>query len=200
MTVVGIDFSILSTAICIKQTWQNNDEMYHFISINSNSYPKKMVEELKKNYVEVYTFDRHQRYKEYSRDEVIKVQEALDLADLILRVIPSDVDLIVIEGFSYHSTNTNATLDLCLYNSILRAKLYETYGRDKLRFVPPTKVKKRLANKGNASKQQMIEAFKDNTLDDNTLIKTPFFRYVRTLDKLKKPIDDLVDSYAVLQC
>ena len=62
--------------------------------------------------------------------------------------------------------------------------------------------KKKLSNKGNANKDIMIDSFINNNLKDENLLSNSFWNYCKdnNLDyKNIKPIDDLVDSYAILK-
>ena len=109
--------------------------------------------------------------------------------------------IIGLEGFSYGSISSS-TLDLAMYNSFLRMKLIENFGSDVLNIVSPTEGKKMLFGKGNAKKEDMIQAFIDNRLEDGELMASAFWQYCKDngVDfKQPKPIDDLVDAYGILK-
>ena len=109
--------------------------------------------------------------------------------------------IIGLEGFSYGSISSS-TLDLAMYNSFLRMKLIENFGSDVLNIVSPTEGKKMLFGKGNAKKDDMIQAFIDNRLGDDELMANAFWNYCKDngVDfKQPKPIDDLVDAYGILK-
>jgi hypothetical protein len=81
-------------------------------------------------------------------------------------------------------------------------KLIENSGSGVLNIVSPTEGKKVLFGKGNAKKDDMIQSFIDNRLEDEILIKNVFWQYCKTngVDfKQPKPIDDLVDAYGILK-
>ena len=118
-----------------------------------------------------------------------------------LKLIIDDEVIIGLEGFSYGSISSS-TLDLAMYNSFLRMKLIENFGSDVLNIVSPTEGKKVLFGKGNAKKDDMIQAFIDNRLDDKILMINAFWQYCNknSVDfKYPKPIDDLVDAYGILK-
>ena len=130
--------------------------------------------------------------------------DALMIVNLIidkLKVIIDDEVIIGLEGFSYGSISSS-TLDLAMYNSFLRMKLIENFGSDVLNIVSPTEGKKVLFGKGNAKKDDMIQAFIDNKLEDELLIANALWKYCKTKGvdfKQPKPIDDLVDAYGILK-
>ena len=119
-----------------------------------------------------------------------------------LRSVIDDEVIIGLEGFSYGSISSS-TLDLAMYNSFLRMKLIENFGSNVLNIISPTEGKKTLFGKGNAKKEDMIQSFIDNRLDDVILVKNDFWKYCKEngVDfKQPKPIDDLVDAYGILKC
>ena len=207
MIKIGIDFSLTSPAICVYK----NDE-YSFISFfndsgkdwkksNSKSfrYHKDLCE-----IIDVIPYTRNIDGSNYRSEQKTKMSDALMIANLIIEKLKSIIDsdvVIGLEGFSYGSISSS-TLDLAMYNSFLRMKLIENFGSDSLHIVSPTEGKKMLFGKGNAKKDDMIQAFIDNRLEDNELTNNAFWKYCSKngVDfKQPKPIDDLVDSYGILK-
>ena len=133
------------------------------------------------------------------------MDDALLIVNLIIDKLKSIIDddvIIGLEGFSYGSISSS-TLDLAMYNSFLRMKLIENFGSDCLNIISPTEGKKMLFGKGNAKKDDMIQSFIDNRLDDDLLTNNIFWKYCKKngVDfKQPKPIDDLVDAYGILKC
>ncbi len=207
MIKIGIDFSLTSPAICIYK----NDE-YHFISF-FNDGGKDWRKSKSKTYryhnelcdiIEVIPYTRYIDDSNYRNEQKTKMSDALMIVNLIidkLKVIIDDEVIIGLEGFSYGSISSS-TLDLAMYNSFLRMKLIENFGSDVLNIVSPTEGKKMLFGKGNAKKDDMIQAFIDNRLKDDILLKNVFWQYCKENDidfKQPKPIDDLVDAYGILK-
>jgi hypothetical protein len=207
MIKIGIDFSLTSPAMCIYK-----NDTYTFISFfndggkdwrKSKSKTYKYHNELC-NVIDVIPYTRKINDSNYRNEQKTKMEDALMIANLIIDKIKSIVDddvEIAIEGFSYGSISSS-TLDLAMYNSFLRMKLLENFGTNVLIVISPTEGKKKLFGKGNAKKEDMIQSFIDNRLDDDILTKNVFWNYCKTngVDcKQPKPIDDLVDAYAILK-
>ena len=207
MIKIGIDFSLTSPAICV---YKNGE--YSFISFfndsgkdwkHSKSKIYKYHNELY-NIVEVVPYTRKIDDSNYRNEQKTKMADALMIVNLIidkLKLIIDDEVIIGLEGFSYGSISSS-TLDLAMYNSFLRMKLIENFGSDTLNIVSPTEGKKVLFGKGNAKKDDMIQAFIDNRLKDEVLIMNAFWQYckINGVDfKQPKPIDDLVDAYGILK-
>lgn len=208
MTKVGIDFSLISPAICI----QYPSGTYEFISF-FDDYGKDWKKSKTKKFhyhqelseiMELIPYTRVIEKDDYRTEQLSKMKSAKNIAHVIVNklstIIKGDV-IIGIEGFSYGSISSS-TLDLAMYNSFLRIKLLETFGDDCIVIVAPTEGKKTLSDVGNANKNLMIESFIQNRLNDDELTKTPLWNYCKNnnLDYNNiKPIDDLVDSYAILK-
>ena len=208
MIKIGIDFSLTSPAICV---YKNNE--YLFISFfNDGGKNWKMSKSKSYKYhnelsdiIEIIPYTRKIDDSNYRNEQKTKMADALMIVNLIidkLKTIIDDDVIIGLEGFSYGSISSS-TLDLAMYNSFLRMKLIEFFGSDVLNIVSPTEGKKMLFGKGNAKKEDMIQAFIDNKLGDNVLVENVFWKYCKEngVDfKQPKPIDDLVDAYGILKC
>jgi hypothetical protein len=207
MIKIGIDFSLTSPAICV---YKNGE--YSFISF-FNDGGKDWRKSKSKTYryhndlydiIEVIPYTRYIDDSNYRNEQKTKMSDALMIVNLIidkLKVIIDDEVIIGLEGFSYGSISSS-TLDLAMYNSFLRMKLIENFGSDVLNIVSPTEGKKVLFGKGNAKKDDMIQAFIDNKLEDELLIANALWKYCKTKGvdfKQPKPIDDLVDAYGILK-
>ena len=207
MIKIGIDFSLTSPAICVYK----NDE-YIFISF-FNDDGKDWKKSKSKSYkyhkdlceiIDVIPYTRQIDNSNYRNEQKTKMSDALLIVNLIidkLKTIIDDDVIIGLEGFSYGSISSS-TLDLAMYNSFLRMKLIENFGSDCLNIISPTEGKKMLFGKGNAKKEDMIQSFIDNRLNDGLLTNNIFWKYCKKngVDfKQPKPIDDLVDAYGILK-
>ena len=207
MIKVGIDFSLTSPAICVLKNGE-----YSFISF-FNDGGKDWKKSKSKSYkyhndlcaiIDVIPYTRKIDDSIYRSEQKTKMSDALMIANLIidkLKVIIDDNVIIGLEGFSYGSISSS-TLDLAMYNSFLRMKLIENFGSECLNIISPTEGKKMLFGKGNAKKDDMINAFIDNKLEDDILLNNNLWKYCKEngVDfKQPKPIDDLVDAYAILK-
>ena len=207
MIKIGIDFSLTSPAICI---YKNGE--YSFISFfndggkdwrRSKSKLYKYHNELC-DIIEVIPYTRKIDDSIYRNEQKTKMADALMITNLIIDKLKSIIDdnvIIGLEGFSYGSISSS-TLDLAMYNSFLRMKIIENFGSDCLNIISPTEGKKVLFGKGNAKKEDMIQAFIDNRLGDDILVNNALWQYckINSVDfKQPKPIDDLVDAYGILK-
>ena len=195
MTIIGIDLSKNSPGVCIRQ-----DDKLTFISFIRDSDRKRTKEHfdsLRKADVKIVFNERRSTEKEYSKLEGWKTEDATLLSETILENLPDTADLIGLEGFSYGSKG-NAGLDIAGYSYCLRKGIYQKYGRNKLAIFSPGNVKK-VAGKGNAGKEEMLQYFKDSK--DEDLIKTDFWKGILDSSiKYEKPVDDLIDSAFIQEC
>ena len=208
MIKIGIDFSLTSPAICV---YKNGE--YSFISF-FNDGGKDWKKSKSKSYryhkelsdiIDVIPYTRKIDDSNYRIEQKTKMADALMIVNIIIEKLKTIIDddvIIGLEGFSYGSISSS-TLDLAMYNSFLRMKLIENFGSDVLNIISPTEGKKMLFGKGNANKENMIQAFIDNRLKDNEIMANAFWKYCKDngVDfKQPKPIDDLVDAYGILKC
>ena len=207
MIKIGIDFSLISPAICIYK-----DGEYKFISF-FDDHGKNWKEGKSKDYnyhrllsdvIELNPYTREIDKKDYREEQRTKMRAAKMIANIIsnrlVEIVGDDEVVIGLEGFSYGSISSS-TLDLALFNSFLRIKLLEDFGEDCLVIISPTEGKKNLSGKGNAKKEDMIQAFIENRTNDQDIEKCEFWKFCKEneLDyKNIKPVDDLVDSYGIL--
>lgn len=216
--LIGIDFSLNSPSITIKYN-QDNNTKYHFCSFFNCGNKNWKEKELKsfKNHkllfentdVSMIDYNRDIVSDDYTKKESEKIADANKLANLITEYINNFIIndnikvnniIVAIEGFSYGSKGA-AYNDLIMYNSFLRKSLAD-------KITNPTNIKvfspkhaKKLAGNGNADKDYMINAFIENKLNDSNLENTLFYKFVKNMDKSTlKPVDDLVDSYFILNC
>ena len=157
------------------------------------------------NIIDVIPYTRKIDDSNYRNEQKTKMFDAFMIVNIIIDKIKTIIDddvIIGLEGFSYGSISSS-TLDLAMYNSFLRMKLIENFGSDVLNIISPTEGKKMLFGKGNAKKEDMIQSFIDNRLEDDILKENDFWKYCKEngVDfKQPKPIDDLVDAYGILKC
>lgn len=214
---VGIDFSLNSPSITIKYKKEKN-EYYKFCSFfnsNNKDWKNKNIKayynhkNLLNTDIFLIEYVRNISSEEYTEKESQKIEDAEKLSKLICNFILSFIkdnnlnitDIkIAIEGFSYGSTGA-AYNDLIMYNSFLRKELLNLTSSDNIYVFSPKHAKK-LAGNGNANKEYMIDAFRLNKLNDKLIINTDLFKYCSdSLDiKNLKPVDDLIDSYFILNC
>lgn len=210
MINIGIDFSLNSPAMCI----QNTDGSYDFVSFfnfgdrlwNSVKIPKAFQTHRELNKIGAITaipYNRKISATDFVEREREKLIDGRNVANLIIDFLDVNYQTndikIGLEGFSYGSTG-NSFIDIVQYNTFLRSNLLDKYGADKIYIMQPSHVKK-LAGKGNANKHYMAKAFQDNVLVDKNLESSKLWKWTKSMDfseKIQKPLDDLIDSYFVL--
>ncbi len=200
--ILGIDFSIKSTAACLKY---GND--YTFYTFARDTVIKEDTAlALRAAGVIVDTvIDEPALPKKASIAQ--REQSSLSDAKVLIPTITkwfSDLNIksFGIEGFSFASTG-NRLAQISGYQWVLRWELSKISDGKMWIFSPMTV--KATAGKGNYKKEQMIEAFIQS--EDSCLQKTGLWQALKshpTLFQTKrgawlKPIDDIVDSYWVLR-
>lgn len=177
MIICGIDFSYTSPAICVYDT----DTPLVFDSLKFyNMYKVKKLQG-------VYANVRVDPYPDFTCPEE-RFQNIRDWALDI--VISNNVEEAVIEGYALGS-RAGLIFQIAENTSLLKNALYN----NNIPFITPapTAVKKVFVGKGNASKEDVVDAFIRRTGVD--LSK---HLGLSDKDKYKKPIDDLCDSFALL--
>lgn len=211
MIYIGIDFSINSPAVCIK----DHKGSYQFISFfnfgnrdwTSKKIPKAFEyhrELSDNNTIMAIPYNRRIGSKDFLESQREKLIDGKSISALITNHLvdfygTSNVK-IALEGFSYGSTG-NSFIDIIQYNTFLRSRLLDIYSTKDIYIMQPSHVKK-LAGKGNANKHFMAKAFQDNVLNDNELEKTAFWQWTKERDfseKIHSPIHDLIDSYFIMK-
>lgn len=196
MITIGIDMSKNSPGVCI-----HDGEDYRFLSFIRGQNKGKIAEHYKsmtEHGAEIYFYEKTQPPKqEYSESEVWKVNDAMEYTEWIVSHLPDSADAVGIEGFSYGSSG-NAFIDIVGYGYAVRAGIVKKYGKDKLHVFSPGNVKKK-AGKGNANKEKIMEFFMGLESD---VCNTEFWKGLKngTIDRTKKPVDDITDAYYVMLC
>ena len=174
-TIVGIDYSLNSPAICIADDNFNFDKCsFHFLTSK-----KKHIGKFGKN---IFGYE----YKDYNTP----IERFTNISSWALDIIhkhKSDTAKVFIEGYSFGSKG-QAVFQIAENCGILKYRLqmsptilYDT--------IVPSVVKKYASGKGNADKQLMYDSFKDHTKKD--LMK------IFDMQKLNNPVTDIVDSYYI---
>ena len=169
-TIVGIDYSLTSPAICINIDGDAG-LMFYYLT-NKKKWTGVISEEI--------VGYEHKEWK----DPIERFKYISDFAlDIISPLINPQV---FIEGYSYGSKG-QGLFQIAENCGILKYRLqeqnipYET--------VVPSVVKKGATGKGNADKDMMYEAFvKETKIDLKKLFDT---------DKVGNPISDIADSYFI---
>ena len=211
--IIGIDFSINSTAITIK----NNSGDYQWFVFVPNYKQGKKCFKVHEN-LEHYQNSRYLTICSYEKETVcakdneqqIKMKNANHLSDAIVSVIVKEqeknqesITQIYIEGYSFAS-NGKAFIDLVTFNTFLKVKLIQNFGYC-LSVIPPTTIKKKFTGKGNASKCEMTTQYLNETINKEkarifqTLLRNEIPKWQENDYIIPKPFDDIIDSIAILE-
>ena len=197
--IVGIDFSINSTAVAIRAN--TKILLFSFVpNYNSELKAFKYHKELSEaKTINIFSYNKDKPSKNSVEDQAIKLKNADDLSDSIMDIFeftgitPSEIR---IEGFSYGSKG-NSFIDLITFNTFLKVKLIQKFGHI-IKVVPPKTLKKVYTGNGNATKCDMMRFFVENS-------DSPLKRKIVEMDIIRegefnipKPFDDLIDSIALV--
>ena len=174
-TIVGIDYSLNSPAICItNNSFDFNKCSFHFLTSK-----KKHIGNFGKN---IFGYE----HKEYNTP----IERFTNISSWALDIIhkhKKDTAKVFIEGYSFGSKG-QAVFQIAENCGILKYRLqmsptilYDT--------IVPSVVKKHASGKGNADKQLMYNSFLNHTGAD--LLKA------FDMGKLNNPVTDIVDSYYI---
>ena len=174
-TIVGIDYSLNSPAICIAGDDFDFDKCsFHFLTSK-----KKHIGKFGKN---IFGYE--------IKDYKTPIERFTNISTWALDIIhkhKDDTAKVFIEGYSFGSKG-QAVFQIAENCGILKYRLqlspsilYDT--------VVPSVVKKFASGKGNADKQLMYDSFKEHTKQD--LLK------MFDMGKLNNPVTDIVDSYYI---
>jgi hypothetical protein len=200
--ILGIDFSIKSTAACLK-----SGDLYTFYTFARDTVIKEDTAlALRASGVIVDTVADEPALPKKASISQRENSSLLDARILIPAITKWFSDLKIksfgIEGFSFASTG-NRLAQISGYQWVLRWELSKISEGNMWIFSPMTV--KATAGKGNYKKEQMIEAFIQS--EDPILRSTGLWQALSTQPRLfqtkrgawLKPIDDIVDSYWVLK-
>ena len=197
MILAGIDFSINSTSICIRNeagySWHHfGREKTSYLNLQSNQFNQ-------------YLFIPRKKGDDYCKTERMKIEDANTLCKKIIEVLKENkVDRIAFEGHSFNSKG-NSLLELVSYQFLLRNMIHFSMNvaLDQMYFYSPTSVKS-FAGGARFKKKELLEKFRES--DDEILKNNSLYLEICNLgefcfkrDDVVKPIDDLVDSYWIVK-
>lgn len=211
---VGIDFSINYPAIVIKNYQEKKLDYLAFFRNNKLSKKHLKIIEILNELEEYHSFNLPERNiidktTDYSNKEKIKSFDCNKISQFIplvlslyLNEVKSKNINIAIEGFSFASRGS-ANNELIGYQYVLRNEFIKRGWNFEV-FAPMTI--KKTAGKGNFNKNEMIEAFLNNTTNDEELTKSNLIKkikenekFFKTKTKWQKPVEDIIDAYWVMR-
>jgi Holliday junction resolvasome RuvABC endonuclease subunit len=207
MNIIGIDFSILYPGICISKDFKE----FKWIGVANNKMSKKdlrLMEDFNTTYQGINLHclgERPKKQELYHINERNKLENYIKLTDFIItelkRLTNRTDNIIAIEGISFGSSG-NSLVDISQATGIIKTKLLTlTDSIEKIFVFSPSELKNAIGCKGNASKidvynkfkeDPVIEAAKDSdlykllNLDDDVIFNGK---------TVKSPYMDMIDSY-----
>lgn len=177
VTLIGIDFSLTSPAVCIEK---DNEHFFYAIQRKENKLVRKL-NMLNNVTVEICP-----------KEGMTDFEYNDKMTDMLMRWINSNIGtnpIFAMEDWIY-SIRGNSLIDIVYATSIFRYKLIKKYGE--INFYSPTHIKKHATGKGNAKKEDMLFAF------NRIHYKTPFGEWCHKMSKTEKPTEDMIDAYWTL--
>lgn len=176
----GIDYSMNSPAICV---WDSSKE-FCFNNLIFHNYGKtKSITGSYNNNISIMAQQNFQNNEPRFRELSLWAKAVLQM---------HQVTDICLEDYAFGS-KSNSLFQIGENTGLLKQVMYDL--GIEYQVVKPTQVKSYFAAKGNAKKEEMVDKFNDIfDLQLHSLLK---FDKDQTY---KKPVDDLVDSCAILLC
>ncbi len=188
MALLGIDYSVQSPAICV-----HFEEQIHFYFFPQRKREIKFSETGDNWTLKALPYIKEKEWKsrEHRYDE---------LSEIFMSVVNSyrdDLDKVGIEGYSLNSRGRAISI-ACEAGAVLRHKLYQN-DYNVIEYAP-TEIKKKFTGRGNAGKHDMYNSFLG---DKNIESFNPYDELELKYDvytDIKKPVEDIVDAYAIVHC
>ena len=199
MCIIGIDFSINSTAIAIKM--DNKTHLFSFVPNYEKGRAAFKIHDYLKGELLVKGYEKSKPSKNSIEEQSNKLLNADRLSESILDIFNllciEDPQEIRIEGFSYMSKG-NSFIDLITYNTFLKVKLIQKFGHI-IKVVPPKTLKKSYTSNGNASKCDMMRYYVGKS-DSKLKEKIVELNIIKEEDfTIPKPLDDIIDAIALTE-
>jgi Holliday junction resolvasome RuvABC endonuclease subunit len=207
MNIIGIDFSILYPGICISKDFKE----FKWIGIANNKITKKdtrLMEDLVLTYPNLKLHSLGERTKkvdQYHINERNKLENYIKLTDFIIKQIKEHTktkdNIIAIEGISFGSSG-NSLVDISQATGIIKSKLLTlTDSIQKIFVFSPSELKNAIGCKGNASKIDVYNKFKEDPVIEKAK-QSDLYKLLNRDEgvifngkNVKSPYMDMIDSY-----
>ena len=198
-TIIGVDFSINSPGICIKE-----DGVYKYFGLIRKDYKlskanKAIVERFNTTEENITTIwlENHPTSSVYYEREILNLKDAIYETQTIINLIFNNINLknriyIAIEGLSFGSQG-NRLSEISGYQFILRSEIYKLL--QEFYIFSPMSVKK-VAGKGNLKKEGILKAFLEANATQN---QTDIFISLMKKETLIHPFEDMIDSFWIVK-
>lgn len=227
--IVTIDPSLISTALVVKTP--NNFKMFNYCR-EKDAYGKKSMNKWFKiceQHIE-YKFIEYREFKDYSEGEITKLKDYDKITDQIIDDIKTIIDdnletIVGIEGYNF-GAQVGDLVDLVVFSTLLRNKLYDKISKNIRIFSPSTlkletckltykPIVKEIGGKnprteyiwkntigmpgGKFSKHDIYMAIvENNTFNDNWAILCKSLEEdILNVSKVPKPMEDINDAWVM---
>tara|TARA_Y100000389_G_C17462514_1_gene522906 strand:+ start:637 stop:1305 length:669 start_codon:yes stop_codon:yes gene_type:complete len=209
MTIIAIDFSILSPGVCICKDFKT----FKWVSVVNTKLSKKklkLIEDFQLKYPTIKVGETtSKRYKDplYHVTERVKLNNYLEQTDILINLIKENIDInddiiVALEGISFGSKG-NALVDICQATGIIKNKLITDILKgdsDRMFVFSPGELKNALNCKGNAKKMDVFDAFLadpilESTRDSDMYKAARDEEWLINKDKVEAPFMDMLDAY-----
>lgn len=196
--IIGIDFSINSTAVTI---YDGKEFRYYSFIPNYRPTLKGFLTHTKiDDIVEIHSYLKNGNTKDPIVDQSIKLMNADRLSNRIIEVLSDkikDNPRFFIEGFSFASKG-NSFIDLITFNTFMKAKIIQKWG-DCITIISPKSLKKYYTGNGNSGKFEMLKSYFLKVNDKLSLRLNELGLNRDEEFNIPKPIDDLIDSISLCE-
>jgi hypothetical protein len=196
--IIGIDFSINSTAITI---YDGKEFSYYSFVPNYRPTLKGFLIHTKiDNIVEIHSYLKNGNTKDPIVDQSIKLMNADRLSNTIMEVLSNKIKKdpkFFIEGFSFASKG-NSFIDLITFNTFMKAKIIQKWG-DCITVISPKSLKKYYTGNGNSGKFEMLKSYFLKVNDKLSIRLNELGLNQDEEFNIPKPIDDLIDSISLCE-
>jgi len=180
---IGIDYSLSSPGVCVNTSedeFQYEDCKFYYLT-NTKKYEGTFKEKIAFGTSAVeYIGTLH---KPYSSEP----ERYNDIANWVIDIIKSQKESPIIQIEDYSFGSTGRVFHIAENLGLLKYKLKIECGWD-YTLIAPSVIKKFATDKGNANKEMMVHAFREDTgVNLEVLFDT----------KSKSPISDVVDAYFI---
>ncbi len=216
MNYIGIDISINSTAICIE-----TNGIQKILSFTNKKDNNIYIKELNSYGVDFTHFER-KILKDYTDNELSKLNHYINISDKIVNKILSVIDLskktyCQIEGYSF-SKNTSSILDIVSLSTLIRSKLLTNINDIDMRIISPSSLKLETCkivykpinvgkkkpkyeyknnlgiSGGSFKKHDMFRAIIDGSINCIIFNFIIEYKHILEMSKIPNPIEDIIDS------
>ena len=204
-SILGIDFSLNSPAWCLLSESGSKWGSFHRTTkkidrmLALETSPFKVFSDDPSFFIQI--IEKERADGEYWEVERKKIENFLVIADSFIESIKPHIDeetVVFMEGISFGSSG-NSLIDVSMCTALIRERLVDIVGFNKLNIYSPTSIKK-FALKGNAKKDELFNQIIDIYSNDPLLkslinpLKQNQHLWIKKSKEVETPCSDLIDA------